>query len=187
MRRNERYEMRTRRRTRPDTTTRETRRQAETREYGLLDETRQRAAERIDEHDETTRRANQKNSHETPHETNKRDERRDERESDIPRRQRMTQENELTKTAHASRPQTDTGKSNGSHSETGKTARETDRQIMPPTRRGISPPTPRTDIRCRRGRRRYGTTQIRIRENRQEDKPGERYARSRMPLPLPPA
>lgn len=94
-----------------------------------------------------------------PHETGKRDEGRDEKENDTTSRQRMTQENELTKTAHVSCPQADTGKSNEPQSETRGRDEGREAKITPPTSRSISPnampdiPTPLVngnDMRLRR-------------------------------------
>lgn len=125
-----------------------------------------------------------KNRHETPHEMTKRDggTRRTERvrKNDPPRRQRMTQENELTRTAHLLRPQSDTEKSNGSQSETRGRDGGTDRQIAPPTRRGLSPHAtsdtttpPRTET--------IRATQTRERERRQEASRARDEKESQMP------
>ena len=79
-----------------------------------------------------------------PHETGKRDEGRDEKENDTTSRQRMTQENELTKTAHASCPQADTRKSNEPQSET--IGRDEKREAKSRHRPAEAyRPTPRTD------------------------------------------
>lgn len=124
-----------------------------------------------------------KNNHETPHETSKRDEKRDERENDPPCRQRMTQENELTKTVHHIHPPVDTRKieraaerdeGNGTEGRAAKSSRSQSRHIAHATT-----PSPQ---------RFHGTETIRYdriiraRESGQEARRGERKKRSRMPF-----
>lgn len=185
-RRNENTDCLTRRRARRGETISRARQDTEERRAGRRN--KRRTAERdgttrhqqIDEMKRIGKRT-AKNNHETPHKTSKRDERRDERENDPPCRQRMTQENELTKTAHASCPQADTGKSNGPQSET--RGRDEGREAKSRHRPAEAyRPTPRTDYTTLPGTETIRTTQIRIRENRQEARRGERKKRSRMPF-----